>query len=442
MGLKDRFKFKGFGLKNKISKFKAMSRKKKIITVVVGLLLVLFLGVRIFGSGAANVPADIQQSYIAVNAQTVEKQDISTTITLSGKVQADKEAAVLAKNVGRVQSLAVKVGDVVKKDQVLFSLDKSDMQAAYEQAAAGYMLAQAAYEMNLEKYQKAVQDYENAKELFEIGAISQSDLDLMEMQASDAVLRTAEAQFAQAKAQYESVAQSYADLDVKSPIDGIVTALNVKIGDMVTNSAPAATVVDMAQVFVTVSVSEKVINLIKGDQEVQVEIASAGKSIKGKIDSLSLAADARTGKYDIKVFIDNEDGLIKPGMFAKVTIATETKNNVVVIPTEAIIFHNGRNVAFVVNGNKVEEREVAVGLENGKQSEILSGLNAGDVIVIKGMNFVSDGSEIKIIELDGKPEPEGSQEAGSSQGAADKQEAEGGQEAAGSESQAEGGTKE
>ncbi|HHV65418.1 MAG TPA: efflux RND transporter periplasmic adaptor subunit [Peptococcaceae bacterium] len=400
------------GLKDRFSKFKAMSRKKKIITVVVGVLILLFLGVRIFGSGSGNVPVDVQQSYIAVNAQTVQKGDISTSITLSGKVQADKEAAVLAKTAGRVQSIAVKVGDMVEKDQVLFSLDKTDMQAAYEQALAGYQLAEAAYEMNLEKYNKAVQDYENAKKLYEIGAISKNDLDLAEMQASDAVLRTSEAQFAQAKAQFESVSRSYADLDVKSPIAGIVTALNVKIGDMVTNAAPAATVVDMKKVFVTVSVSEKVINLLKNNQEALVEIASAGKSVKGQIESLSLAADARTGKYDLKVYIDNEDGLIKPGMFAKVTIATETKNDVIVIPTEAIIFHNGRDVVYVVNGNKVEEREVTVGLENGKQSEILSGLSAGEVIVIKGMNFVSDGSEIKIIELDGSQKAEGSQAEG------------------------------
>lgn len=398
------------GLKDKFSKLKAMSRKKKIITVVVGILLVLFLVVRIFGSGSDSEPVDVQQSYIAVNAQTAQKGNISTSITLSGKVQADKEAAVLAKNVGRVQSIAVKVGDTVKKDQVLFSLDKSDMQTAYEQAQAGYQLAEAAYEMSLEKYNKAVQDYENAQKLYEIGAISKNDLDMAEMQASDAVLRTAEAQFAQAKAQYESVAQSYADLDVKSPIDGIVTALNVKIGDMVANTAPAATVVDMEKVYVTVSVSEKVINFLKGNQEALVEIASAGKSVEGQIDSLSLAADARTGKYDLKVFIDNEDGLIKPGMFAKVTIATETKNDVIVVPTEAIIFHNGRDVVYVVNGNIVEEREVTVGLENGKQSEILSGLKEGEVIVIKGMNFVNDGSEIKIIELDGRPVAEGGTE--------------------------------
>ncbi len=390
-------------LKDKWKKFKGISRTKKIITIVVVLILILFLIGRIMGSRGENQPVEVKQSYIPVNAQTVQKQDISTNITLSGKIQADKEAAVLPKTMGRVQSIAVKVGDVVKKDQVLFSLDRADMQATYDQAAAGYALAEAAYEMNQDKYEKAKADYEKAKQLYEIGAISKADLEMAELQASDAVLRTAEAQFAQAKSQYDAVSKSYNDMDVKAPIGGIVTALDVKIGDMATNAAPAATVVDMETVYVNVSISEKIINLIKGDQEVLVDIASAKKSVKGKIDSLSLSADRQTGKYELKVFIDNKDRFIKPGMFAKVTIDTATKKDVLAVPAEAITFHNGLNVAYVIEGNKVQEREVTTGLENGKQTEVLSGLSEGEVIVIKGMNFVKDESEIKLIELDGVP---------------------------------------
>lgn len=391
------------GLKNGWNKLKGMSKKKKFFAVIAIGLLAVFIGGRIFGNAPAVQPTDVKQSYIPVNAQTVQKGSISTNITLSGKIQADKEAPVMTKTMGRVQSIKVKVGDMVNKDQVLISLDKSDMQATYDQAQAGYMLAQAGYELNQDKYNKARDDYEKAKQLYEIGAISKADLDLAEMQASNAVLLTAEAQFAQAKAQYDSVSKSYNDMDIKAPIAGIVTALNVKIGDMATNTAPSATVVDMAKVYVNVSISEKIINLVKGGQEVAVNIDSANKNVKGTIDSLSLAADSRTGKYELKVFIDNADRLIKPGMFAKVTVDTATKKDVLVVPSEAIIFHNGLNVAYVVEGNIVKEREVTLGLENGEQSEIVSGLVEGEVIVIKGMDFVRDDAEIKIIELNGEP---------------------------------------
>lgn len=408
MSLKDKIKggmssLKGIRLSPKywISRFMALSRGRKVLTVII-FLFVLLLIVRVIGAKPAEEA--VQQQYIAVNAQTVKKQTISTNIVLSGRVYADKEAAVIVKTPGRVESIAVKAGDMVEKGQVLFSLDKSDMQASYDQAEAAYRMAEANYRMNKEKIDNAKIQLERYKELYEIGAVSKAELEQMELQASDASLQAVEAQRDQAKAQYDSVSSTYNDLDVKAPIDGIVTALNVRIGDMVANTSPAAMVVDMDSVYVDVSVSEKVINSISREQEALVEIASAyGGAVKGQIDSLSLAADARTGKYQLKVYIENDDHLIKAGMFAKVTIASETKEDVLVVPADAVVFRSGRHAAYVIEDNAVQEREVITGLENGKQIEIVSGLNEGDILIIKGMNFIKTDSEIKIVELDGEP---------------------------------------
>lgn len=408
MSLKDKIKgwmssLRGIRLSPKywVNRFKELSRGKKVLTVVI-FLFVLLLIFRVIGAKPAEEA--VQQHYIAVNAQTVKKQTISSNMVLSGRVYADKEAAVIVKTPGRVESIAVKAGDRVEKGQVLFSLDKSDMQASYDQAEAAYRMAEANYRMNKEKIDNAKIQLERFKELYEIGAISKAELEQMELQASDASLQVVEAQRDQAKAQYDSVASAYNDLDVKAPIDGIVTALNVRIGDMVTNASPAGMVVDMDRVYVDVSVSEKVINSISREQEVLVEIASAfAGAVKGRIDSLSLAADPRTGKYQLKVYIENDDHLIKAGMFAKVTVASETKEDVLVVPADAVVFRSGRHVVYVIEDNAVQEREVITGLENGKQIEIVSGLNEGDILIVKGMNFVKTDSEIKIVELDGEP---------------------------------------
>lgn len=391
------------GLKDKMVSLKEMSRKKKIGTVVIALLILLLVS-RIIGALSGGEEVGIQRQYIPVSAQTVTKESISTNIILSGKVYADKEAAVLAKTPGRVESIAVKVGDVVQKDQVLFSLDKSDMQASYNQAVAGLKMAEANYQVNKDKLDNAKVQLERYQQLYEIGAISLAELEQFELQASDATLLTVEAQLDQARAQYDAAAKSYHDLDVKSPIDGIVTSLDVRVGDMATNAAPVAMVVDMDNVFVEVSVSEKVINSIDSSQEVQVEIVSAfSGEVKGKIDGLSLAADARTGKYILKINIPNEEHLIKAGMFAKVVLNTATKDDVVVVSADAVVFRSGRHVAYVIEDEKVVEREVTTGLENGKQVEIVSGLEEGDILIVKGMSFIKEDSEIKIIELDGVP---------------------------------------
>ena len=391
------------GLKDKLGSFKEMSRQKKIMVGVIALLVLLLIS-RIIGSLSGGEVAEVQHQYIPVNAQTVTKESISTNIILSGKVYADKEAAVIAKTPGRVESIAVKVGDVVQKDQVLFSLDKSDMQASYDQAVAGLKMAEANYQINKDKLDNAKIQLERYKQLYEIGAISMAELEQFELQASDATIMTVEAQRDQARAQYDAAAKSYHDLDVKSPIDGIVTSLNVRVGDMATNAAPVAMVVDMDNVYVEVSVSEKVINSIDSSREVQVEIASAfSGAVKGKIDGLSLAADARTGKYMLKINIPNEKHLVKAGMFARVVLDTATKDDVVVVPADAVVYRSGMNVAYIIEDDKVVEREVVTGLENGKQIEIVSGLEEGDILIVKGMSFMKQDSEIKIIELDGVP---------------------------------------
>lgn len=416
------------GLKDKLGSFKGMSRQKKIMVGVIA-LLVLFLVSRIISALSGGEEAAIQKKYIPVNAQTVTKESISTNIILSGKVYADKEAAVLAKTPGRVVSIAVKVGDVVQKDQVLFSLDKSDMQASYNQAVAGLKMAEANYQMNKEKLDNAKIQLGRYQQLYEAGAISKVELEQAELQASDASIMTVEAQRDQARAQYDAAAKSYSDLDVKSPIAGIVTSLSVRVGDMATNAAPVAMVVDMDNVYVEVSVSEKVINSIDSSREVQVEIASAfSGAVKGKIDGLSLAADARTGKYMLKINIPNEEHQVKAGMFAKVVLNTATKDDVVVVTADAVVYRSGRNVVYVIEDNDgtVVEREVATGLENGKQVEIVSGLEEGDILIVKGMSFIKEDSEIKIIELDGVPVVQEDEIDDEADGSTEGDEAEGG----------------
>ena len=389
-----------------------ISRRKKIILVII-VILVILVAVRVgssLGKAAQQRAAELNRvSYTPVEALTVEKQAISSTITLSGKVQADKEAPVMVKTPGKVTAVHVKVGDAVQKDQVLFSLDKSDMLASYNQALAGYQLAEAAYRTNMANYQKSVENLERMKELYELGAISKLELEQAEMAASESVRQTYESQFAQAKAGFEAAKKSFDDLDVKSPIDGILTELDVVVGAIATNAMPAGKVVDLSQLYVTVSVSENEINNLKKGQEVEVTVPSASLTLKGVIDGLSVAANAQ-GKYSIKTNLENKDGLIKPGMFANVTLNTASKENVLAVPTDAVIYRGGRNVVYVVENNKAVEKEVQTGLENGKLTEILSGLDAGATLIVEGQHFVKDGSDVKIVTLNGAPAEGGAEE--------------------------------
>jgi RND family efflux transporter MFP subunit len=387
-------------------KVKKKGKKKKIIIAIVVIALLLMAALRVIGvmqETAAKYAAELERvTYTPVEALTVSKQDVSTDITLSGKVQADKEAPVMVKTPGKVEAVYVKVGDWVQKDQVLFSLDKSDLMASYNQAEAALKMAQAGYESSMQKYENDLKTLENMRKLYEAGAISQTELEQFEMLASDAVRQTIEGQLAQAQAAFDNVTKTLADMDVKAPISGLVTSLSVSVGSMAANTMPAATIVDMNKVHLTVSVSEKEINNIKQGQEVQITIPSASLQTNGTVEELSLAANQQ-GKYTVKTTIPNEEQLIKPGMFANLVLSTQVRENVVAVPTDAVVHHDGKDVVFVVEGNKAVEREVTTGLENSSMIEILSGLNEQEVIVVKGQGFLTDGIEIKVVALDGEP---------------------------------------
>lgn len=385
---------------------KRMSGKAKIAIVVV--VLMVLIGFRVNGimkQTALKQAAEMNRvTYIPVEVLTATEQDISSDITLSGKVQADKEAPVMVKTPGKVTAVYAKVGDVVKKDQVLFSLDKTDVLSSYNQAAAAYQMARANYEMNMSNYQRAVDMLDRTRQLYEVGAVSKLELEQAEIAASDATRQIYEAQLAQAEAGYNSASDMLNNMDVKAPIAGILTALDANVGSVVSNAAPAGKVVELSRVYVTVSVSEKEINNIKDGQKVQVEIASAALKAEGVLEGLSVAANVQ-GKYTLKTYLDNPEGIIKPGMFANVTLSTAARNNVLVVPTDAVVFHSGKNVVYVVQENKAVEKQVTTGLENGTHTEIVSGLTVGEIVIIKGQNFVNDGSEVKVTALDGQDTP-------------------------------------
>jgi RND family efflux transporter MFP subunit len=358
-----------------------------------------------FVSLAARPPAAPAVTYVAVNAAVATYADMEVSVQLSGKVQADNSVTVIPTTPGTVRTVAVKIGDRVAADQVLFSLDKSQVQASYDQALAGWQAAEANYAATMEKIENARLQLTRSRELFEAGALSQSDLEQIELAASDSSVLALEAQLSQARAGLSAAEKVMRDMDVRSPIAGVVAALNVSVGNMA--SGPAATVVALDRVFVQAAVSEKFINLVHNGQSVAVEVPSAGTApFAGQVEDLSLAADAMTGQFALKVYLDNSDQLIKPGMFARMAVTTQTKENTIVIPLDAIVFRNGRDVVYRVTDNAAVETPVTTGLEDGDQIEIVSGLSAGDIFITRGVGFVNDGSEVKIIELAGAPAEE------------------------------------
>lgn len=375
-----------------------------------------------------------QELYTPVEASQVVRKTLANTTSISGRVMADKDVMVLPQIPGTVKSIAVKEGDRVKKGDVLFTLDEKDIKKQVEQAKAAYDMAKASYAMSQEQSKvakeslqriedladttlgKLRENVQNLRELYNAGAVSKSQLEEAELAleqqeaqfqaqidqarlgASDKTLEIAETQLKQAELAYKQAQDALKNATITAPIDGIVTGITIQEGGIAVNTQPAMNIVDVNRVYVIVQVSEGVVGKLSQGQEVKVTIpAVSSEPVKAAIDTISLTVNQMTQLYPVKIYLDNPEGKIKPGMFANVEMALDQRENTLAVPGEAVVVRDGKNVVYVIEEDKAVEREVQLGLDIGSEVEILKGLEENETIIVRGQHFVENGGRVKVV---------------------------------------------
>lgn len=424
--------------------------KKKILSIVAILSLV-----SVILSGCGNKSdSEVSEDYTPVEVESAKKMTIYNTDIISGKIEADKNVMLFPTVPAKVAAVNVKAGDAVKKDDVLIVLDKTDMteklnqakaglssasagikqaeigvknaEAAYESAKSAYAAAQANYDMNYSKIKNAQQNYDRMKKLYDEGVISKSQLEQAELAASDDSLKALQAQldqakiglqqaqnakdqaqaakeqaqagYTQAQAAYNQTLEAFNNMEIKSPIDGVVASVNAQVGQMASSAQAIASVVSMDKVYVKIGVTENMVNKIEEGMEVDVDIpAVSNQKFKGVVHSVSPSLNNQTQLYSVSIEVDNKDHTIKPGMFSKVEFKTDVKSSVLVVKSEAILSHNENKVVYIVEDGKALEKVVKVGMDNGTYTEIEEGIEEGDQVIIVGQNYVNNGDKVKIV---------------------------------------------
>lgn len=362
--------------------------------------LILGLGLLVTGcSQEANTVVE-EESYIPVEIHEVSTSTLTEKAIFSGKVFSEQEVAVIPKVPGKVNRVQVKVGDRVQAGQVLFTMDTSDYQSSLDNANIGIRMAEIDYEMNKEQVETAETNYERQKELYDAGAIPLAQLESVEMQLNNAKkgLELAEIRLEQAQLGLEQAQKAIADSTVTAPVSGTVSGLNVVEGQMATQTAPAVTITKLDSLYVAINIPENMVNNFSPGQKTTVIINSATKEeLPGTITNISPSANMTTGLYSMKVTFESKDAQIRPGMFAKVEIPTQTKEDVLTINSEAVVLKGGQYIVYVVEGERAVAKEVTTGLDTGAQVEILEGLEVGEQVIIKGQTLVQDGSKVKVV---------------------------------------------
>jgi membrane fusion protein (multidrug efflux system) len=255
------------------------------------------------------------------NVKTViaMKQELSSFINLSGDVEASGTVDVYPSAAGKVASLPVKLGDYVRKDRVLATVDPS------------------------------------------------------------------------------LPGMNYSASPVKAPISGTVTAINVDLGQTVSQQIPVVRIGELSKLLIKTQIPERFIYMVKkGQRAVITSSATENNFFDAIVTEISPIVNASTRTMAVTLVMDG-DSSVKAGMFVSIKLITSTTPDALTIPEDALIVRNEDSFVYVVDGEQVVRTPVETGNKSSGLVEILSGLKEGDEIVTAGKTLLSDGSKIRIV---------------------------------------------
>lgn len=406
---------------------------KKTISILLSIVIMMT-----FISGCGKKAHDKDEERITpVEVREIKKGNIENYYTTSGEVIPNNEVKLMPSIQKRAKSVNVNVGDPVKAGDILLEMDNEELEAAMNKAKASLVSAQA----NLDKaikgarsqeveqakakliqaeaaYNTAKQDYKRMQNLYNAEAIAKQQLDLVKLEyvKAESQFKTAQEQLSLVKegtdtetikalkAQVEmakaNLKQTQAQLNnsyLISPISGVVAFRNIEPGEMPVMGTPVFTIADMSQVKVKFDVSEEIIKHLNLGDEVKLKVESIGiDKITGTITQLSPMSDYRSKAFPIEVTIKNPPEKLKPGMFAQINIPIERKENVLVIPKEALLEEKEGKYVYLAKNKVARKTKIRTGIEDENDIEVLEGIKEGDLVIISAANL-KDKEKISVV---------------------------------------------
>jgi membrane fusion protein, multidrug efflux system len=304
---------------------------------------------------------------------------------LSGSLEGQTSAMIGAKISGRIEQVFVQDGQRVKAGEPLVKLESGELANSAQMAQDGVRKAQA-------NYDNVKADYNRYVTLYEQNAVSRQQLDSAETR-----MKVSDADLSSALAGQRNAEQQYGYGVITAPVDGVVANKAATVGQVVAPGAVLMTVENISQVYAVINIEQKDLGLVQLGQTAKVSVdAFPDKVFAGTVDIINSVAGASSRMFRTKVKVDNTEGLLKPGMYIKVELATGKTEQVVSVPQPAVIQKQGLYYVFVIENNKAIRQQVEVGDVVGNFIEIKSSLQQGQVIAVNNVNKLKDGDTVQV----------------------------------------------
>ena len=322
-----------------------------------------------------------KEAQVAVRAAKVTEEKVADLFTANGTFVAEQDLNVSSEMGGQVIKIYVKEGDFVRAGQVLAQTkaDRTNVQLDNAKAA-------------LETAKSDLKRFESA---FQTGGVTAQQLEQARLQLKNA------------QANYNSAAIASGDTAIRSKINGIVTSKEVEEGTLVAAGQTLFNVVNIDNLKLKITVDESQVGQVKVGDVVKIKPSTSTELVEGKITFIAPKSNS-TLKFPVEILVANKDKKLKAGMYATAQLGSDAQSStVLVVPHSAFVGSVSQNKIFkIINGKNAEgedilqaqEITVKSGRNFGDKVEIISGLTAGEKVIISGQINIDNGTSVKIVE--------------------------------------------
>ncbi len=359
-----------------------------------------------------------------VKVARVSEVPVGSSVSVTGTLAAKDEATLSVKVPGRLSAITVDLGSQVRRGQVVAQVERQDYQLRVQQTEAALQQARARLGLApdgtsdrvdpeqtgaVREAQAVLEEARTARQrtvtLVEQGIVARAEYDtanaafkVAQSRYQDAVeeIRNRQALLAQRRTEVALARQALADTVIVAPFDGLVQERQASVGEYLGASAPVVTVVRVNPLRFRGEVPERDAGSVRQGQPIRVTVEGDGGLYAGRIVRLSPTINQQNRVLVVEAEIANPGGL-RPGGFARAEIVTNDASMAVTVPTNSVVTFAGIEKVIIVNNGKAQEKPITTGRRAGDWTEILSGVNVGDSVVLDPGNLQS-GQSVNVVE--------------------------------------------
>ena len=354
------------------------------------------------GGGAAEPKAQAATTPVAapvvdIAAVKVQSGTIEAALELSGNLAPQARVGVKPRVPGAIEKLLVDIGTPVREGQTVATIDRREIDAQADAAAAAVAVARAGIDAADAALGNAATELERAKNLFDKGALPRQRLDAAEtaQKAAAAQRELARASLAQAEAAQRRAREVQRDTTLTAPVSGHVVERNYDPGAL-PGDAPVVVIADLRVLKLEAGVSELDAGRLKLGMPADVVVqARSGEHYKGQLAAMAPEVNERNRHFKVEIRVPNADAALLSGMYATARIVTASATEGVIIPRESVTTRAGKRVALLVSGDTVRAVPVTEGLSDGQRVQIVAGLKPGDIVVADARRQLADGARVR-----------------------------------------------